>query len=688
MGARRSCEGFAAALVGRFALARLGARRRRRRRTRACSSTTRSRRSCTRRRRASSTTTEPVSIPKASISSTSPTAASSRSTATSTTAGRTRTRPARRRAAAQGRAVAARAARTTTRAKTGRSDKKDGEEGREKTTRRRRTRDEDRTAGEAPRRRRRDETKADKPPEPVEIDLDGFEARAVVLPPKAGNYAGLLAVKGKVLYRRLPRTGSGDEKNAVVFFDLEEREEKTVLEDADGFEPSADGKKLLVVQASEQLRDRRRQGRTRSSRSRCGPPRWRPPSIRRPNGGRCSPTPGGSSATSSTTRRCTASTGTRRAIATRSSSTWRSRAGTSTSSSASSSASSTPRTRIAAAATSRRRPRAASGLLGSDWELADGAYRIKHIVARRALGRRGALAARRSRASTSRQATTCSRSTAIRSTTSRDPWAAFQGSPTTAVVLTVNDKPSLEGARQVLVKCLGDDTELRFREWIEQRRARVDAATKGRVGYVYVQSTGRDAQNELVRQFMAQWRKDGPRHRRAVQQRRADPGSLHRAAEPAAARFVGRAPRRGLACGRRSRHRGRRPCSSTGGADRAATRFRSTSAKRGSVRSSARAPGAGSLASAARQTLVDGGSSRCRPSACTTSRGHWFAEGRGVEPDVPVDEDPSQLAKGVDTQLERAIEEVLKALKAQPAAPSRPQYERRVPTTSTESSRP
>ena len=36
----------------------------------------------------------------------------------------------------------------------------------------------------------------------VDIDLDGFEARAVVLPPKAGNYADLQAVKGKVLYRR------------------------------------------------------------------------------------------------------------------------------------------------------------------------------------------------------------------------------------------------------------------------------------------------------------------------------------------------------------------------------------------------------------------------------------------------------------------------------------------------------
>jgi tricorn protease len=95
-----------------------------------------------------------------------------------------------------------------------------------------------------------DEQKADdKPVAPpiVEIDVDGFEARAVVLPPKAGNYADVQAIKGKLLYRRQPRTGSGDEKSAIVYFDFAEREEKTVLDDADAFEATADGKKMLVI---------------------------------------------------------------------------------------------------------------------------------------------------------------------------------------------------------------------------------------------------------------------------------------------------------------------------------------------------------------------------------------------------------------------------------------------------------
>ena len=101
-------------------------------------------------------------------------------------------------------------------------------------------------------RRRRTRSRQTSPPrqprEDVNIDLDGFEARAVVLPPKAGNYAGLQAVKGKLLYRasaahRIRRTT----KSPIVYFDFTEREEKTVLDDADGFEVTFDGKKMLVA---------------------------------------------------------------------------------------------------------------------------------------------------------------------------------------------------------------------------------------------------------------------------------------------------------------------------------------------------------------------------------------------------------------------------------------------------------
>src|SRR5512146_2247002 len=90
---------------------------------------------------------------------------------------------------------------------------------------------------------------AAKTPAPVAIELDGFEQRAVALPPAAGNYADLQAVSGKVVYRRPPRTGSSDQKTPLMTYDLKDRKEQTVIDDANGALVSADGKKVLIRQA-------------------------------------------------------------------------------------------------------------------------------------------------------------------------------------------------------------------------------------------------------------------------------------------------------------------------------------------------------------------------------------------------------------------------------------------------------
>jgi tricorn protease len=60
-------------------------------------------------------------------------------------------------------------------------------------------------------------------------------------------------------------------------------------------------------------------------------------------------------------------------------------------------------------------------------------------------------------------------------------------------------------------------------------------------------------------------------------------------------------------------------------------------------------------------------------------KGEWFAEGHGVDPDIAVEDDPTELAKGTDPQLLRAIKEVTDRIAKQPTAPERPAYEKRVP---------
>lgn len=77
--------------------------------------------------------------------------------------------------------------------------------------------------------------------------------------------------------------------------------------------------------------------------------------------------------------------------------------------------------------------------------------------------------------------------------------------------------------------------------------------------------------------------------------------------------------------------------------------------------------------------LVDGGGVTVPTFRMFDPKGQWFAEGHGVEPDIAVEDDPSQLARGVDPQLQRAIKELTGAVAKAPKAPNRPPYEKRIP---------
>ncbi len=77
------------------------------------------------------------------------------------------------------------------------------------------------------------------------------------------------------------------------------------------------------------------------------------------------------------------------------------------------------------------------------------------------------------------------------------------------VTLTVNSKPSADGARKVVVKPIADEFSLREFNMIETNRKKVDAASGGRIGYVYIPDMGDHGLNQFVRQFFPQIRKEG-----------------------------------------------------------------------------------------------------------------------------------------------------------------------------------
>jgi tricorn protease len=53
--------------------------------------------------------------------------------------------------------------------------------------------------------------------------------------------------------------------------------------------------------------------------------------------------------------------------------------------------------------------------------------------------------------------------------------------------------------------------------------------------------------------------------------------------------------------------------------------------------------------------------------------GHWIIEGHGVDPDIVVEQDPAEVLKGRDPQLERGVDELMNLLPATPSElPARP----------------
>ena len=90
---------------------------------------------------------------------------------------------------------------------------------------------------------KKEKKKSETPPVPVvKIDLDGIMNRVVGLPIKPARYGTPVSVKNNLYYLR---KGSKDSKNVLLMYDLEKQKE-TELDKIDGFQISANLKKMLV----------------------------------------------------------------------------------------------------------------------------------------------------------------------------------------------------------------------------------------------------------------------------------------------------------------------------------------------------------------------------------------------------------------------------------------------------------
>ncbi len=74
-----------------------------------------------------------------------------------------------------------------------------------------------------------------------------------------------------------------------------------------------------------------------------------------------------------------------------------------------------------------------------------------------------------------------------------------------------------------------------------------------------------------------------------------------------------------------------------------------------------------------RGTLIDGGTVNVPEFGLVNLNGEWVIEGHGVDPDIEVENEPKSVISGHDPQLERAVQEVMKKIAANPSKlPARP----------------
>ena len=507
----------------------------------------------------------------------------------------------------------------------------------------------------------------------LEIDIEGMEERMVMLPIEPGNFGGLAAVSGKLIYHQAPNTGAADNEAPLKYYDLEERESSTILEDVDAFEVSANDKKIAAyinggvsvvsIQADQKAS---KKVSTRDMKMKVEPKsEWRQVFN----------------------------------------DAWRFERDYFYDKNMHGVDWNTMRTRYGALiedAVTRWDVNYVLGeligelnashtykgggdieygsfnnvgYLGVDWELSNGKYRIKSIIkgakwdaeVKSPLDVPGIKA---------QQGDYLLAVNGIAVDTNKEVYAAFEGLAGKTVELTVSATTSMNDARKVIVKTMESESRLRHLAWIEAHRKRVEEATDGRVGYIYVRSTGVDGQNELVRQLMAQIDKQGL----IIDERFNSGGQIPD-------RFIELLNRKPLAYwavrdGKdwqwpRAASFGPKAMLINGWSGSGGDAFPDYFRKSNLGPLIGNRTWGGLIGISGAPQLIDGGSVSVPTFRMYDPDGKWFKEGYGVDPDILVKENPGELAQGTDAQLEKAIDWILEELKNYKGKPDHEGYEDR-----------
>ncbi|WP_223151680.1 S41 family peptidase [Chitinophaga varians] len=507
----------------------------------------------------------------------------------------------------------------------------------------------------------------------VKIDLDNIESRLYMLPVEAGNYSRVAAVKGKVLYNNVSNTGSADRNVTLKYFDLEKREEKEIIKDPGRYQISADGKKILVTGeryaiidlAPNQKVDKNL--RINEMSMQLDPVQewkqlfneaWRierdyfyDPHLHGVNWNEVKEKYSRILEGARTREEVNFVIGEMIAELNASHA-------------------------YVFGGDLETTKEMNVGYLGADWEADGKYYKIKHIV-------RGADWDAEARSPLAEPGINIPEGTYILAvngvplTTATEPFNAFQGLGGKAVELTYNSRPSFDGAKTAVVKTISNEYRLRHLAWIESNRKHIAEVTNDQVGYIFVPSTGIDGQDELVRQFSAQWNKAAL----IIDERFNNGGQIPD-------RFIELLARKPLAywatrdgaplAAPQIGHFGPKVMLINGWSGSGGDAFPDYFRRTGLGPLIGTRTWGGLIGYSGTPGLIDGGSVTAPSFRMYSPEGTWFREGHGVDPDILVDENLGDMAKGIDPQIERAITEIKALLQKKGyKAPAFPTYENR-----------
>jgi tricorn protease len=308
--------------------------------------------------------------------------------------------------------------------------------------------------------------------------------------------------------------------------------------------------------------------------------------------------------------------------------------------------------------------RVQTGLLGADYEVANGRYRFARVYS-------GENWNPQLRAPLTQPGVNVKAGEYLLSVNGRDVrppenvHSFFEGLADKSVTLRVGPNASGDGAREVTVVPVADEGRLRNLAWIDDNRRKVDQISGGKVAYIYMPDTSMGGLTAFNRYFYAQIGKEA-----AIVDERFNAGGLlatdiaeilNRKVLSAASNRVGDplVQPQGI-FGPKVMLINERAGS---GGDAMPWYFK----RAGVGKLIGTRTWGGLVGMAGGPGLMDGGFVGAPASGIYNPlNGEWEVENIGVAPDIEVEQDPAQVRKGHDPQLEKAVQTVMDELKKNP----------------------